>query len=182
MTAVSETGGRLLHSLAGPAAFLAGDRVSLHIEADRRRDYSQAHSGQHLLSSTFMRLLGAATVSVHLSRERCFIDFDIPAIPDEDVAEAEDLVERIIADDYPIRIHSCPPEDLASFPLRKRPPQGEEVVRVVEIDGIDFTPCCGTHLGSTGELRLVRILGTEKYKGMTRLAFVAGSRAAAGLS
>ena len=179
MTAVTEAGGRVLHALAGPAAFRAGDRVLLRIDGERRLDYSQAHSGQHLLSSTFMRLFGAPTVSVHLSRDRCLIDFDIPAIPDEDLTEAEDLVERIIADDYPIRVHSCPPEDLASFPLRKRPPVDEEVVRVVEIDGIDFTPCCGTHLGSTGKLRMVRVLGTEKYKGMTRLYFVAGSRAAA---
>jgi alanyl-tRNA synthetase len=179
VAAVTEAGGRIFHALAGPLAAGPGDKVLLRVDGERRLDYSQAHSGQHLLSSTFMRLMGAATVSVHLGRERCLIDFDVPAIAEGDLAEAEGLVERIVADDYPIRVHSCPPEDLDSFPLRKRPPAGEEVVRVVEIDGIDFTPCCGTHLSSTGKLRLVRILGTEKYKGMTRLYFVAGSRAAA---
>jgi alanyl-tRNA synthetase len=178
VTAVTETGGRILHTLARPLAAGAGDRVRLRVDGGRRLDYSQAHSGQHLLSSTFMRLMGAPTVSVHLGRERCLIDFDVLAISDEDLAAAEDLVEGIIADDYPIRVHSCPPEDPDSFPLRKRPPAGEEVVRIVEIDGIDYTPCCGTHLSSTGKLRLVRILGTEKYKGMTRLSFVAGGRAA----
>jgi alanyl-tRNA synthetase len=179
VSAVIEEGGRILHALAAPCPAKPGDRVLLRLDAERRLDYSQAHSGQHLLSSTFMRLLGAATVSVHLGRERCLVDLDIPAVSEDDLAQAEDLVEGIIADDYPIRVHSCPPEDLASFPLRKRPPVGEEVVRVVEIDGIDFTPCCGTHLSSTGKLRLLRVLGTEKYKGLTRLYFAAGGRAAA---
>ena len=179
VSAVIEEDGRILHALAAPSPAKPGDRVLLRLDGERRLDYSQAHSGQHLLSSTFMRLLGAATVSVHLGRERCLVDLDIPAISEDDLAQAEDLVEGIIADDYPIRVHSCPPEDLASFPLRKRPPVGEEVVRVVEIDGIDFTPCCGTHLSSTGKLRLLRVLGTEKYKGLTRLYFAAGGRAAA---
>lgn len=183
VAAVTEAGGRILHALAGPLPagldLRAGAAVGLSVDPGRRLDYSQQHSAQHLLSATLMRLLGAVTVSVHLGRERCLIDFDIPAIPDEDLAEAEEAVEVAIAADLPIRVHSCPPEELSSFPLRKLPPAGEEVVRVVEIEGIDFSPCCGTHLSSTGRLRSLRVLGTERYKGMTRLAFVAGGRAAA---
>jgi alanyl-tRNA synthetase len=179
LASVTEEGGRILHALAGPAALKAGDRVRLSLDAARRLEYSQAHGAQHLLSSVFMRLTGAATVSVHLSRERSSIDFDIAAVPDEDLAEAEDLVERVVAENRPIRVHLCPPEDPASFALRKRPPAGEEELRIVEIEGMDFTPCCGTHLASTGALRVVRVLGTERYKGGTRLYFVAGARAAA---
>ncbi len=172
-------GGRILHGLAGPVALRPGDRAALSVDGARRLDYSQAHSAQHLISSAFMRLFDAATVSVHLSRERSSIDFDIASVSEEGLAQAESLIEGIIADDYPIRVHLCPPEDPASFPLRKRPPAGAQELRIVEIDGIDFTPCCGTHLSSTGRLRLLRILGTERYKGMTRLFFAAGASAAA---
>jgi alanyl-tRNA synthetase len=178
LASVSEKDGRVLHAMAGPCPVRAGDRVRLRVDGARRLDYSQAHTGQHLLSATAMRIIGAPTISAHFGKERCAIDFDVPSIPEEDMAEIEDAVERAIAEDRPIRAHLCPPEDLASFPLRKRPPVGEEVLRIVEIDGIDFTPCCGTHLSSTGRLRLVRVLGTERYKGMTRLYFLAGGRAA----
>jgi alanyl-tRNA synthetase len=174
---------RILHALKGsPSAdpgLSPGRSVRLLVDAARRRDYSQQHSGQHLLSATLLRLLGAPTVSVHLGRERCLIDFDIPAIPDEDLAEAETLIDAAIAADRPLRVHRCPPEDLSSFPLRKRPPAGEEELRIVEIEGLDFTPCCGTHVSSLGALRVLRVLGMERYKGMTRLGFVAGDRAAA---
>jgi alanyl-tRNA synthetase len=180
---VTEAEGRILHRVRPPLSAgeppRVGQRVALRVDSGRRLDYSQQHSGQHLLSAIFLRLLGAPTVSVHLGRERCLIDFDIAAIPEEDLAEAEDQVEAAIAENRAIRVHSCPPEDLDSFSLRKRPPAREEIVRIVEIEGIDCTPCCGTHLSSTGALRLVRVLGTERYKGMTRLGFVAGGRAAA---
>ncbi|MDR2068321.1 MAG: hypothetical protein LBP71_00435 [Spirochaetaceae bacterium] len=46
----------------------------------------------------------------------------------------------------------------------------------MEIRGNDFSPCCGTHLSSTGPIGMLRILGAEKYKGKTRLSFIAGRR------
>jgi alanyl-tRNA synthetase len=179
VAAVTEAAGRVLHALAAPCRLGVGDKVALAVDGRRRLDYSQAHSGQHLLSATAMRLLGAATISAHFGAERCAIDFDLPSIPEEDLAEIEGAVEAAIVADLPIRTHLCPPEERASFKLRRLPPDGEEVLRIVEIEGLDFTPCCGLHLPSTGRLRLVRILGTEKYKGGTRLYFAAGARAAA---
>jgi alanyl-tRNA synthetase len=169
----------VLHAMAGPCAAHPGDLVRLTVDRDRRLDYSQQHTAEHLIGSVALRLLGAHVVSVRFGPERSTIDFDLGSMPDEDIAAIEDEIERVVADDYPVRTHLCPPEDIASFPLRRRPPAGAGVLRVVEIDGIDFSPCCGLHLASTGALRLVRVLGTEKYKGMTRLYFVAGSRAAA---
>jgi alanyl-tRNA synthetase len=174
-----EGGRRVLHAMAGPCAVRPGDEVRLAVDRDRRRDYSQQHSAEHLIGALALRLLGANVVSVHFGPDRSLVDFDLPAIPEKDISALEDAVERAIADDLPIRTHLCPPEDIASFPLRRRPIDDVEVLRVVEIEGTDFSPCCGLHLGSTGELRLVRILGAEKYKGMTRLHFVAGARAAA---
>jgi alanyl-tRNA synthetase len=46
----------------------------------------------------------------------------------------------------------------------------------VEIKGYDCVACCGTHLKSTAEIGMLRILGSEKYKNMTRITFIAGRR------
>jgi len=177
VAAVEESGGRVLHRLASPLAASAGDRLRLVLDEGRRRDHSEQHTGQHLLSSTLLRLFGAATVSFHLGAERCTIDVDAPGLGGEDLAEAELRIEEIIAEDYPVSVHLCPPEDPASFPLRRKPPESEGEIRIVEIDGLDFTPCCGTHLASTGRIRHLKLLGAERYKGMTRVLFVAGGRA-----
>jgi len=180
-----EQGGEVvLHALSGPllpggGAVAPGTRVRLSVDGSRRVDYMQQHSAEHLLGSIGLRLLGVHVVSVRFGPERSAIDFDLPAIPEDSVRAMEEAAEEAIVEDHRIRYRVCPPEDPAAFPLRRRPPAGEEVLRIVEIEGLDFSPCCGLHLGSTLGLRSVRILGTEKYKGMTRLYFVAGARAAA---
>jgi alanyl-tRNA synthetase len=181
VTEARSPAGELLvrHAMAGPCDAAPGDALRLSVDPERRRDYSQQHTAEHLLGSVALRLVGARVVSVRFGPERSTIDFDLPSIPEEDLAAIEEEAEAAIAEDYPVRTHLCPPEDAASFPLRRPPPAGEELLRVVEIDGLDFSPCCGLHVASTLALRALRILGAERYKGMTRLYFVAGARAAA---
>ncbi|MDR1211910.1 MAG: alanyl-tRNA editing protein, partial [Spirochaetaceae bacterium] len=148
----------------------------LVLDAARRRDFTVQHSGQHLLSGTILRLLSAPTVSMHLGEEYNTIDVERGEFSTQELLSVEEAVSGAIEADFPIIIHLCPPEDLRSFPLRKTPPQGEELVRVVEIRGCDFSPCCGTHCSSTGGIGMLRVLGAEKYKGMTRVTFIAGRR------
>jgi alanyl-tRNA synthetase len=52
-------------------------------------------------------------------------------------------------------------------------------VRVIEVEGFDFTPCGGTHCTRTGQIGPVRIIAIERYKGGTRVSFAAGARALA---
>jgi alanyl-tRNA synthetase len=177
LESVAEEGGRVLHRMAGAVNAEPGLRLPLVLDWERRDDHRVQHSAQHLLSSVLLRLFDAPTVSFHLGAERSTIDVKGPPLTEGDLAEAEARMDEVVAEDYPFTTHICPPEDLASFPLRKRPPEGEEELRIVEIDGIDYSPCCGTHVASALELRLVKILGVEKYKGMNRVAFVAGRRA-----
>jgi alanyl-tRNA synthetase len=174
---VVERDGEILHLVAAEdGKLLVPGHAELALDAVRRRDFTVHHSAQHLLSGTILRLTGKPTVSMHLGDEVCTIDVDTPELPPDTLTAAEEAVADAIESDAPVIIHLCPPENVASFPLRKIPPQGEEVIRVVEIQGNDFSPCCGTHVASTGQIGMLRILGAEKYKGMTRLTFIAGRR------
>jgi alanyl-tRNA synthetase len=172
---VKEEGGEILH-LVDHDAKLENGPALLVLDAARRRDFTVQHSGQHLLSGTIVRLLSAPTVSMHLGEEYNTIDVERGEFSTEELIAVEEAAAGVIEADFPIIIHLCPPEDLRSFPLRKTPPQGEELVRVVEIRGHDFSPCCGTHCSSTGGIGMLRVLGAEKYKGMTRVTFIAGRR------
>jgi alanyl-tRNA synthetase len=174
---VLEKDGGIIHivSIAGTALPDCGP-AELVLDAARRRDFTAQHTGQHLLSGVMLRLTGKYTVSMHLGDEVNTIDVDAPELPAETLLAVEDAAADAIEADNPVIIHLCPPEDVTAFPLRKTPPQGEEVIRVVEIAGCDFSPCCGTHCKSTGQIGMLRILGAEKYKGMTRVSFIAGRR------
>jgi alanyl-tRNA synthetase len=121
-------------------------------------------------------MTGFYTVSMHLGEDVCTIDVDTPEFQGDTLTAVEEKTADAIEEDAPVIIHRCPPENIEDFPLRKRPPRGEEVIRVVEIQGHDYSPCCGTHLQSTGYIGILRILGAEKYKGMTRITFIAGRR------
>jgi alanyl-tRNA synthetase len=173
---VQEKNGEILH-LLDAAAGLSPGPAELRLDHIRRRDLTVHHTAQHLLSGTILRLTGSPTVSMRLGEEVCTVDVDTPALSPETLIDVEEAVQDAVEADVPVCIHLCPPEDIGDFPLRKVPPRGEEVIRVVEITGRDFSPCCGTHLSSTGGIGVLRILGAEKYKGMTRLTFIAGRRA-----
>ncbi|MDR0878253.1 MAG: alanyl-tRNA editing protein [Treponema sp.] len=179
---VQEKNGEILHLISAEnsstenAAALSPGPAELILDIRRRRDLTVQHTAQHLLSGTILRLTGKYTVSMHLGDEQNTIDVDAPELSADVLAAVEEAVADAIEADNPVIIHHCPPEDVNSFPLRKVPPKGEEVIRVVEIAGNDFSPCCGTHCTRTGQIGMLRILGAEKYKGMTRVSFIAGRR------
>jgi alanyl-tRNA synthetase len=174
---VREKDGEIFHMVSTEnAGKLEVGKAELILDIRRRRDHTQLHTGQHLFSGTLFLMTGAMTVSMHMGEETCTIDVDAPEIKDETLIAVEDAVADAIEENIPVNVHLCPPEDISSFKLRKPPPEGEEVIRVVEIGEYDTIACCGTHLKSTAEIGLLRIFGTEKHKGMTRITFLAGRR------
>ena len=174
---VQEKDGEILHLVSSEGINnLAAGPAKLILDLRRRRDHTQLHTGQHLFSGFLLRMYDAPTVSMHMGDENCTIDVGIEKLDDEALIAAEDAVADAIEENRPVIVHLCPPEDVSSFPLRKLPPQGEEVLRIVEIEGCDIVACCGIHLRTTAEIGLFRILGAEKYKGMTRISFTAGRR------
>ncbi len=162
---------------ARAAGIAEGQSVHSIVDFGRRRDHREQHSAQHLLSSVVLRLLDAATLSFHLGEMYSSIDIDIPPFDRQSADSVEDEVNRVIIDDYAVLTHLCRPEDTARFPLRKQPSVEAGMLRIVEFDGLEYSACCGTHVKSTRDIGLFRVLKVEKYKGGCRLYFVAGGRA-----
>ena len=175
---VLEEDGEIIHLFSAEhAEKLKPGPATLVLDSRRRHDFTQLHTGQHLLSGIILRKLGAPTVSLHLGEDICTIDVDIQTeLNEELLIEIEEAVADAIEENHPVITHLCPPEDISSFSLRKVPPIGEEVIRVVEVEGFDTIACCGTHLKSTAEIGMLRVLNAEKYKGKARIAFLAGRR------
>jgi alanyl-tRNA synthetase len=174
---VQEKNGEIFHVInSEDRRGLSPGPAELILDLRRRRDFTALHTAQHLLSGTILRMTGAPTVSMHLGDDICTIDVDAGEMPGETLIALEEAVADAVEENHRVIIHLCPPERVEDFPLRKVPPKGEELIRVVEIQGNDFSPCCGTHLGTTGEIGMLRILGAEKYKGGNRISFIAGRR------
>jgi len=170
---------RIYHVLPELPAGLrdSGDRIEVRCELDweRRFDFMQQHTGQHLLSAAADELFGARTVGFHLSETGLTIDADM-VLRERDIERMEIWANERIYEEREVRAEFPGVEELKQLDLRKEP-QVEENIRVVRISGLDAIPCGGTHLDSTGQIGSIKVVEVEKYKGGSRLHFVCGRRA-----
>jgi alanyl-tRNA synthetase len=169
--------GRVHHLVDGDLPAV-GTAVIGAVDRARRRDFMAQHTGQHLLSQAILRVAEARTVSARLGETVCTLDLAAPEPSDAAIRRAEALVNAIIDEDLPVRTWFPSPEELAALPLR-RPPQVTTNVRLVGVGDFELTACGGTHCRRSGEVGLLLVLGSERYKGGARLTFVAGPRARA---
>lgn len=152
-----------------------GDYVAA-LDWQRRWDHMQQHAGQHLLSALLEDRHGYRTTSFHLGQERVSIDLHQASIDRETLRQVELEANRIIQSHLPIRTRFVNEQQLEQLHLRK-PPAVSGDIRLVEMEGIDLNACGGTHPDNTAGIGLLKIIGTEKAKGGTRLYFLCGERA-----
>ena len=153
-----------------------GDQVQGEIDWARRFDLMQQHTGQHLLSQAFVQVAEADTVSFHLSDDYGTIDLNHDALSDDTIARAEGLANEIMFEDRPVLARFLEPDEVATLPLRKAPP-GKDSIRIVQVEGFDWSACGGTHVARTGEIGLVKIVRSERRGADTRITFFCGQRA-----
>lgn len=157
-------------------AIAPGTAVSGEIDGVRRLDFRQQHSGQHILSAAFDHLLEARTESVHLGVEACTLDLH-REVTSAECRRAEDLANDIVWGNRPVSIRYADASDLANEPRLRKLTAREGRVRLIDIAGHDLSACGGTHVSSTGEVGLIVIRATERFRGGTRVTFLAGRRA-----
>ncbi len=169
---VLDEGDRIAHVLSQA---LAETEVEGRIDAGRRFDHMQQHTGQHLLSAVLLGMFDAPTVSFHLGAESSTIDVARPLEPDQ-LRHAEHRANQIVFENRPVSIgfqHSS--EDLG---LRK-PTEREGEVRIVSIEGLDRSACGGTHVRATGEIGSILLRKLDRIRGNLRIEFLCGGRAVA---
>jgi alanyl-tRNA synthetase len=144
------------------------------VDAARRLDHRQQHSGQHVLSAAFVRTAKVATVSFHLGAALSTIDLAREVTPAE-IAAAEDAANAVVQEHRPVTIRFVSAEEAAALPLRKEPKRGGEL-RLIDNAGWDLSACGGTHVTHTGEIGPIAVRGWERFKGGSRIEFVCGGR------
>src|SRR5271157_468578 len=172
--------GRVVHYLEASVKDLQpGSRVHGQVDAARRRDHMQQHSGQHVLSAAFVRLFNMPTVSFHMADDYCSIDLDTPNLTREQVESAERLANEIIFENRPADIRFVTRDEATTPGLRKLPPAERDELRLIDIRDFDLSACGGTHVRHTGQIGSILLRKIEKVRQGWRVEFVAGQRAVA---
>jgi alanyl-tRNA synthetase len=152
--------------------------VTAKIDWPRRYDHMQQHTGQHLLTAALIKLFDADTVGFHLGEQVCTIDVTLAGLNAERRHKAEELCLEWIAAALPVRVEYIDEAEFERISLRKKA-LSEEVsgpVRLLRIGDVDVAHCGGTHLRSTAEIHLIKIVGSEKVRDTIRISFLAGRR------
>jgi alanyl-tRNA synthetase len=174
-----ETTGEVLHFVENDVSFRLGASVQGTIDAERRRDHMQQHTGQHVLSAAFEKLYQFPTVSFHMGDESCTIDLATEAAKLEQLKAAEWLSNEIIFQDRPVAIRFAAPDEARTMGVRKIPAAQREQLRLIDIENFDLNACGGTHVHSTGQIGSIVLRKTEKVRQGVRVEFVCGLRAVA---
>src|SRR5215468_2419654 len=171
--------GRVVHYIEADKPPERGTKIRGTIDASRRRDHMQQHSGQHVLSAAFIRLFNVPTVSFHMGDDYCSIDLETPALTREHLEQTERLTNEIILENRPVQVRFVTRDEAGKLGLRKLPPAERDELRLIDIQEFDLNACGGTHVNQTGQIGCILLRKTEKVRQGWRIEFVAGQRAVA---
>lgn len=169
-----ENDGEIVHVMGGQ---VAANIVSGNILWDRRFDHMQQHSGQHILSQAFLQVANAPTLSFHLGNQSSSIDLEYDKIALDHLNEAEQLANKIVWSNRSIQQRFVHYDELEPLAIRKVPDLNTDSYRLIEIADFDICACGGTHVSQTGEIGLIKIIGSERRGQELRIEFVCGDRA-----
>ncbi len=140
--------------------------VLLEVDAGFRHLMCELHTLAHVLNALVYQAHGGALLTgAQLSADGTFrVDFDLPGVDSASLRALEAPMNEAIRGNLRVTDSYLRRAEAEAIPGMFRsksvspPPSPDGQVRIVEIAGLDRQACGGTHLASTGQARLARIL------------------------
>ncbi len=167
VVSVRREGDDIWHELDGPIPIpAAGARVRGTLDWERRYALMKAHTALHVLCGVIWRDFGAKVTGGAMDVGSARMDFELEHMNASFAADVEQRIHAEIEADRPVKVLFASREEAFSNPDLIRTkinllPEGIQVVRLVEIEGLDLQADGGTHVARTGEVGTVRIVGHE---------------------
>ncbi|NEE04472.1 alanyl-tRNA editing protein [Phytoactinopolyspora halotolerans] len=152
-----------------------GTAVQGAIDDERRSKLMRTHSGLHVLCGVMFHDFGVPVTGGNMEPGEARLDFDFPEVPPgfKDTL-TERLNEEVLAD-RAIQVKVLPREEAYQLgPIIKTAtdllPPDLEVVRLIDIDGLDLQADGGTHVASTRQIGRIEVKKVEnKGRGFRRV-------------
>lgn len=153
-------------------------RVKCELNWPKRFDGMQQHTAQHVLSGCFYTLLNLNTCAIHIGEKVSTIDIE-GLVSEENLRKVELFANEIISKSLDVNSFVPTKKELKKIKLRRKFPNTNEEIRILQIENLDINACCGVHVKSTMDLRFIKLGKFEKNKNNTRIEYFAGQRAIA---
>ncbi len=148
-----------------------GTAVNGRIDWERRYRLMRTHTAFHILCGVVWRDYEAQVTGGNMEELRGRMDFEFETLRAELVHEIEEKINREVAAARPVHVRTLPRQEAFKIPdlirtkINLLPPQ-IQVVRIVEIEGLDLQADGGTHVANTEEVGRIRVSG---YKSKGRI-------------
>lgn len=152
-----------------------GATVEGVVDDVRRFQLMRTHSALHLLSGVVFRDFGALVTGGNMEPLSARLDFNLGEVPPGFKESLDELCNLEVSADRTITTYSLPRQEAFAIPdiirtAKNLLPDDLEIVRIVDINGLDVQADGGTHVSSTLQIKRMRIAKVEnKGKGFRRV-------------
>jgi misacylated tRNA(Ala) deacylase len=152
-----------------------GTKVKGALADERRFALMRTHSGLHLLSGVVCRDFGALVTGSNMDTLTGRLDFNLDSIPEGFKESIETACNIEVNANQGISAYELSREEAFNIPDVIRTasnllPPSIQIVRIVDINGLDVQADGGTHVASTSQVGAMRVLKVEnKGKGFRRI-------------
>lgn len=161
-------------------AVSVGNTVNAQIDADRRKSIMRNHTAAHLLQAALREVLGTHVEQAGQLVNDKEVRFDFThfnPLTTEELSRVEAIVNK--------EILACAPVSMQEMPIEEAKKMGAmmlfgekygDIVRVVKAGDASTEFCGGTHVASTGELGLFKIVSEASVAaGVRRIVALTGT-------
>lgn len=163
---------------------IEGEEITGAIDALRRDLLTSNHSATHLIIASARKVLGKHIWQAGSQNgiEKTRIDLShYKRITVDDLKEIEKLANEYVKQNLPVNIQWYDRTDAEvkyGFKLYQGGIVPGKDIRVVEIPGVDVEACAGTHVQTTGDVGIIKVLRTERVQdGVERIEFAVADSA-----
>jgi misacylated tRNA(Ala) deacylase len=178
VTDVRREGDNVWHTLNGDGIPAAGETLTGRVDWQRRYRLMRTHTALHLLCGVIWRDHKAAVTGGNMDTDEGRLDFELRDFTNELAQEIVTKVNQEIAAARPIEVKILPRAEAFQIPDLIRTkinllPEGIQLVRTVNIVGLDLQADGGTHVANTREVGRVILLKTRS-KGANNKRIIIG--------
>ncbi|MCF7872463.1 alanyl-tRNA editing protein [Candidatus Woesearchaeota archaeon] len=152
------------------------DKVKIILDWDRRYKHMRYHTAAHIISGILHKQAGALITGNQISEEKLRIDFNLDNFDREELQKYIDFANEEIKKDIEVKAYFKPKEEAMKLPglikLANAAPPDLDILRIVEIPGVDLCADGGTHVRSTKEVGRVELVKVENKGKNNRRMYV----------
>ena len=169
------------HKLSDVEGLNEGDIVKGTINWEQRINLMRNHTATHIINAAAQKVLGKHVWQTGSNVEPDKARLDIThykRITRNEIKEIEKIANEIVLENIPVKssfMDRNEAEQKYGFRIYQGGVVPGNVLRIINIEGVDVEACGGTHCENTSEVGYIKILRTERIQdGVERLEYTSG--------